>query len=75
MIAAKEGTENMTNGRTETHGSHFISGKIIIIFTGTIISVTFIIVILREFYKYHRFIGLYQENNPTVVIYANEAQI
>lgn len=77
MNAAKEGTENMTttHGRTETYGSHFIFGKIIIIFTGTIISVTLIIVILREFYKYRRFIGLYQENNPTVVIYANEAQI
>lgn len=64
-----------THGRTETYGSHFIFGKIIIIFTGTIISVTLILVILREFYKYRRFIGLYQENNPTVVIYANEAQI
>lgn len=77
MIATKEWTENMTHthGRTETYGSHFISGKNIIIFSGSIISVTLIIVILREFYKYRRFIGLYQENNHTVVIYANEAQI
>lgn len=53
MNAAKEGTENKTHthGRTETYGSYFISGKIIIIFTMTIISVSLLIVILRGFYN------------------------
>lgn len=77
MIATKEGTENTTQtiGRTQKPGSHFSSTKKIIVFTGTIISLTLIIVILWEIYKHRRFIRPVQQNNLTDALYANVAEI
>lgn len=75
MIAIKDGAENVTQtvGRTQTKGSHFTTGKIIIVCTGTIISVALTIVILREFYKYRRIIRPIQGNSTINVIYSNVA--
>lgn len=76
-VATKEGTENTTEtmGWTQAYGSNLSTTKKIIVFAGTIISLILIIVILREFYKYRKFIRPIQENNHTGVIYANVADI
>lgn len=73
----KEGTENTTEtmGRTQAYSSNFTTTKKIIVFTGTIISLILISVILREFYKYRQFKRPIQENNHTGVVYANVADI
>lgn len=76
-LATKEETENTTDtrGRTQAYSSNFTTTKKIIVFTGTIISLILILVILREFYKYCQFKKPIQENNHTGVIYANVADI
>lgn len=77
MLATKEGTEKTTETveRTHAYSSNFTTTKKIIVFTGTIISLILILVILREFYKYCQFKSPIQENNHTGVIYANVADI
>lgn len=71
MISAKDETKNITRtiGRTETYGNHMVIAKNVISFTGAIIYLILIIVILRECYKYRQFIRPFQENNPTDVVY------
>lgn len=71
MISTTDETENITQtiGRTETNGNHVVTAKNAIIFTGATISLTLIIVILRECYKYRQFIRPFQENNPADVVY------
>lgn len=77
MIATKEGSEYTTQTieRTQKPGSHFGTTKQIIVFTGTIISSTLIIVILWKYYRYRRFIRPVQQNNLTDALYANVAGI
>lgn len=77
IIATKEGSEYTTQTieRTQKPGSHFGTTKQIIVFTGTIISSTLIIVILLKFYRYHRYIRPVQQNNLTDALYANVAGI
>lgn len=77
MLVTKEGTENTTEtmGRTQAYSRNFTTTKKIIVFTGTIISLILILVILREFYKYRQFKRPIQENNHTGVVYANVADI
>lgn len=77
MIAIKEGAENTTHTieRTQKPGSHFGTTIKIIVFTGTIITSTLIIVILWEFYRCRRFIRPVQQNNLTDALYANVADI
>lgn len=77
MIATKEGSKYTTQTieRTQKPDSHFGTTKQIIVFTGTIISSTLIIVILWEFYRYHRYIRPVQQNNLTDALYANVAGI
>lgn len=76
-LATEEGTENTTDtrGRTQAYSSKFTTTKKIIVFTGTIISLILILVILREFYKYCQFKKPIRGNNHTGVIYANVADI
>lgn len=71
MISTTDETENITQtiGRKETNGNHVVTANNAIIFTGATISLTLIIVILRECYKYRQFIRPFQENNPTDVVY------
>lgn len=71
MISTTDETENITQtiGRIKTYGNHVVTAKNVIIFTGVIISLILIIVILRECYKYRQFIRPFQENNPTDVVY------
>lgn len=77
MLATKEGTKNTTEtmGRKQAYSSNFTTTKKIIVYTGTIVSLILILVILREFYKYRQFKSPIQENNHTGVIYANVADI
>lgn len=77
LISTNDETENITqtHGRTQKYGIHFITVKNIIILTGTIISITLMIVILREVYKYRRAIRPIQGNNPVDVFYSNVAEI
>lgn len=71
MISAKDEDENITHtfGWTETYGNPMVTAKNVISFTGVIISLILIIVILRECYKYRQFIRPFQKNNPTDVVY------
>lgn len=71
MISATDETENITQtiGRAKTYGNHMVTAKNVIIFTGAIISLILLIVILQECYKYRQFIRPFQENNPTDVVY------
>lgn len=77
MLATKEGTKNTTEtmGRKQAYSSNFTTTKKIIVYTGTIVCLILILVILREFYKYRQFKSPIQENNHTGVIYANVADI
>lgn len=71
MTSTIDETENITQtiGRAKTYGNHMVTAKNVIIFTGAIISLILLIVILRECYKYRQFIRPFQENNPTDVVY------
>lgn len=77
MLATKEGTENTTEtmGRKQAYSSNFTTTKKIIVYTGTIVSLILLSVILREFYKYRQFKRPIQDNNHTGLIYANVADI
>lgn len=71
MTSTIDETENITQtiGRTKTYGNHVVNAENVMIFTGATISLTLIIVIIRECYKYHQFLSPFQESNPTNVVF------
>lgn len=66
----KDGTAKPTQAR----GNNFITGRNVMIFTGSFISVLLMIAILREMYIHHRFISLTPVNSsPEDCIYEEVA--
>lgn len=65
----KDGTAKPTQAR----GSNFITGRNIMIFIGSFISVVLMIAILREIYIYRRFISITTVNPPDDCIYEEAA--